>query len=682
MRYVPDSADMTDRPLVSPAAPPYLECIQWVPRRFSGGGSPSVIVDLVFTQSALEAVHAQITAANGSPVFGAMIGAAYKDPSCSLRWARIDGIVPSPAPVPEAAAVDDLAAAMGAIDRSTTGHAILGWYRTHHEAGLYLSPEEAEFHERRFDDPTGFALIVAGTNDRLAGGIFQRTDPEGLSRSVYTPFYELTDESARVSSTIRRTVLSWTNYQTEARVLRPGEPVSPTVMTVAGLRAASSPPAEPSNSAPDVGAGTGLPTDETPSQSRPAAALSGPRLVEEIAAVVSEAEANTTAGAPGRPGHTAAGPAQPAEPTEEELAEAESQREAEAEWEKIQIQRSLMAVGRSLGPSTISELGAPAPESPPTEQGEQPAEAPEDTGPEPAQGPPRPVQRPPQPPARPELTVIEGRGRPESVQAPGRGADVIPITGGPPVDERPGLVGRARRRRPIPVAKIALAAAGVTIMLGAGWMGTRALGGGVADGGGGVADGGDGPGESAVAGMSLAPGDMFANEGADSSRLAGVDDAESGPGLDSDEAGGADGAATAASLADPTGESGQTDDPGAPPTPSPQPPQVVDAPVLDSLDIVDPAISAFETALSIFRTEVDRYEEVRREFDDGLSTCNPLNLAFRGAIEAHDRLERRHADVAGRLSAEGARAFNAANRQYTVTRTHYELTDCPMPVGG
>ena len=653
-------------------------------------------MDLVFTQSALNAVHVQISSANGSSVFGAMVGRVFEDPTCARRWARIEGIVPSPAPVPEAAAVDDLTEAMGAIQRSVTGETVLGWYRTHHEAGLYLSPEEGEFHERQFSDPSGFALIVAGQGDRLAGGVFQRTDPDGLSRSVYTPFYELADDSAKLSATTRRTTLSWTNYQTETRVVRPGEPASPTVATVAGLQPHAPPTehAHPTEHAP--------PTDE--------AATATP-MNEGIPAVVSEAETGAPPVAPEQgsaAGSTAStpppiltalpsgGPNAPQQPTAEEIAEAESQREAEAEWEKIQIQRSLMAVGRSLGPSTISELGAPAHESTPSEEEEKPADDEAESRPVAPPG-PEPVV------GRPELTVVEGTSEPEpDLDAPGT-ADVIPISAAAQVVEGPGLVGRSRRRRPVPVMKIAMAAAGVTLMLGAGWIGTRALG----APGPGVADGGEGAGESAVAGMSIAPGDMFGNDGAQVPEPGDVGGAEEDPGIDSvgtvpgterpadslvidgDPAEalfeGTDALATVASAganSTATGADARSDEGGAAPIPSPLPPQVVEAPVLDSLEIVDPALSAFETALSIFRSEIDRYEEVRREFDDGLSTCNPLNLAFRGVIEAHGRLERRHGEAQALLSAERARAHTAANRQYTVTRTHYELTDCPMPVGG
>lgn len=657
---VSESASRTDRHEVSSAAPPYVDCIQWVPRRFSGGASPSTIADLVFTQPALEAVHSSIAASPGSPAFGALIGSVFEDPTCARRWVRVERVVPGPSPVAEDATVDELVQAILAIGSVDSPASIVGWYRSHHQAGLYLSPEEAEFHEQRFPAPWALALIVAGTGDRLAGGVFQRTDPEGLSRSVYTPFYELTDEAAHVSGNTRRTTVAWTNYQTEARVVRPGEPESPTVMTMPGL-----PTASPEPAAPDIAL-------EAP-----------PAILNEAEAGAAESVRPAVAGLPLLDPPTPTAPAR-SEPRADELAEAESQREAEAEWEKVQIQRSLMAVGRSLGPSTISELGAPAPETP--------AERPENSPvaeTKPASVTPEPVATP-----RPNLKVIDGQA---SSPEPSASDGIIPITGAVPVSGAAGLVGRSRRRRQIPVARITMAAVGVTLMLTAGWVGTQTLGA-----RGAVADGGDGSGESAVAGLSLAPGDMFADNERDESESA-VD-----PAIDTNSA--SDPTSGSDTQAPPTGEerpeesfeelspltvvvdreaeyeplenTAAASDGGAPPIEAPLPSEVVEAPVLDSLEIVDPTVSAYETALTIFRAEAERYEEVRREFDEGLMTCNPLNLAFRGALEAYGRLERRHADIQPALAGARARAHAAAGRQYAVTRTHYELTDCPMPVGG
>jgi hypothetical protein len=45
-------------------------------------------------------------------------------------------------------------------------------------------------------------------------------------------------------------------------------------------------------------------------------------------------------------------------------------------------------------------------------------------------------------------------------------------------------------------------------------------------------------------------------------------------------------------------------------------------------------------------------------------------------------MERRYSDVETVLTDAERRMHQGALRQLTVARTHYELTDCPMPVGG
>jgi len=663
---VSESENRADQRGISQSAPPYVDCIQWVPRRFSGGTAPTTIVDLVFTQQVLGEIHAQLASAPASPVFGAIVGTVFEDPTCARRWARLDRVVASRSPVAEDAAVDDLVEAVSRTRTSVGDASIIGWYRTHHQAGLYLAPDEATFHEREFPEPWAFALILAGASDRLAGGVFQRTDPEGLSRSVYTPFYELAAEDPRPGSTARRTLLTWANYQSETRVVRPGETEAP--VTVATIRDLAEPPVpsiarDRDQTAPDI-------LDEVESTPLPpermSPAIDGLPLLELP---------------PDRGRETP------------ETAEPASTDEVDAEWEKVQIQRSLMAVGRSLGPGTISELGAPAHERPEA-RSDAPAPAPaaddgvaSDVDPE---------------DTRPSLTVIDTR---EAAPTGGEGkrteetGGVIPISSG--VSAAKPLVGGARRRSRLPAMKMVAAAAGVVVLAGAGWVGTRMVGA--------PADGAESNGESAVAGLSLSPNDLFGQPGEPvDSGTETVEPASDEPviegrgeGVSNEEdvststsdgatppeeaAGDAIGALDPRNvLADGEAESptAGADANDSAPIPSPLPPDIVAAPTLDSFQVQDPAVSAFDNALTIFRVEVDRYEELRKEFDEELTTCNPLNLAYRGVLEGSQRLERRHADIADRVEATTARTYRAALRQFAVARTHYELTDCPMPIGG
>jgi len=545
-------------------APPYVDCIQWVPRRFAGGASPVTISDLVFTQPAIRQVMDQLRASDGAtPILGVLIGTVFEDPTCARRLARLERAISTHGIVDEDADAQALGQALDAVVAPDGPERVLGWYRTHHKAGLYLSPEEARLHEERFCEPWECALILAGTADHLAGGVFQRTDPEGLSRSMYTPFYELVEEGEVINATTRRTAVAWTNYQTESRVMGLEEEETP--ITVATIR--------------------------------------------ELAETV-------------RHGSTT-----------------DMDPDADAEWEKIQTQRSLMAVERSLGPGTIGALGAPA--APPPLDG--PAE-----GDEPAAAHDPPTDEAPASTVTPIYTA----------------GDDDPIPG-------PGIVGRSRRRRRLPAGKIAVAAAGFGLMAAAGWIGSQRI---------------LGRDTSMVAGdeagLTLSPGDLLGHE--KSERDAPVIDT---PLEDSVATFLEDSVATVPqeqdTIAAEIGVFAATSDSLAEIIPSAaEEAQIVPPPELPDLVVQDPVLAGFENAMTIFRAEVDRYDTDRRAFDEGLSPCNPLNLSYRGVIDAFRRLERRVEEAKAKYGESAVLTFQSAQRQFIVTKTHYELTDCPMPIGG
>ena len=668
-----ESVSNHGEPTIASSAPPYLQCIQWVPRRFAGGISPVTIVDLVFEQRVFRQVAEHIAAVPGSPVFGALVGHLFEDPTCQRRWARVERTVRSPSTIPESSDASRLGQTLRATEMEWVpeeDEVLLGWYRTHLEGGLYLSPEEARFHEGGFPEPWSVALVLAGTGERRAGGVFQRTDPEGLSRSVYTPFYELVDPSSEFNGTTKRTFAAWANYQTETRILRAGHGSISDALPerVRGPRA-KKPPATATSTGVSAPAGERKP--DRPRAEPP------PAPVGPITA----------------PGARKAGPPRVSKRPRQERAAAprEATVNSEAEWEKRQIQRSLMAVERSLSPSDLGALGAPISDTEPTLAGGGHVRA-------------------PQPPATGER---DGGGAGETVGSGARGAatpsadtwsarahtgpTVIPIRRD---HGRPGLVGRSRRRRRVPAGKILAAAAGLTLVATAGLVGARTM---MRDGAAGESPDGtvaEGTPGSSMAGLTLSPDELRRRDGdpapagpeatPDSAAAAGAGE----PVTPTDTLPRADGGVGVEDAV--TGTSGADEDAAAeaagprPPAQQaasaaagrPAPPEIVQAPTLAGLAVADPLVAAYENALAIFRQEADRYETVRRAFDDGVETCNPLNLSYRGVRDAFGRLERRLAEAGERLSGPTLRAFEGAERQFAMSRTHYMLTDCPMPVGG
>ena len=624
-----------------------------MPRRFAGGVSPVTVVDVILTQTFARELAACLAASPDAPIFGAVVGQVFEDPACARRWIRVDQTVSCPKAIAEDAPVETLAETIEALRAGVDHGNVLGWFRSHHQAGLYLSPDEARFHEEVFREPWEFALVMAGAGERLAGGVFQRTDPEGLSRSVYTPFYELVDDADSYGSTGRPTLITWANYQTDARIVRAADPKPPTAVSTR----------------PEL-----TPAAKDEEVARPARRTRLNPQADGLPLLDRSGTASAPRGSQETPSPLRGQGSTP----EETAAEKKAAEDHEAEWEKIQIQRSLTAVGRSLGPGTIGQLGAPAPDERDTS-----GEAPSDQ---------EPAANAPEEP-RSHLTVVNGGQTPPRYRR-GMPADGVVI----PIDSAKssrGLVGGSRRRRRLPIGRIAAAAAGVILMAGAGWAGARSLG------------GSGSSGDAAQAGLSVGPDALFGENGgsqtappAESGATDPLDTAIDETGAATGENRSTDGSATRGSAQGtgttgdvsgdprrgPGGLSGGEAEPSAsavdvPTISAPERPQV-DGSTLEDPLITDTSVTPYQNAISIFRTEITRYDATSRRFDDGDATCNPLNLAFRGLIDASRRLEARYAEAEATLDDAAHGVYRDAQRRFSVARTHYELTDCPMPVGG
>ncbi|MCG8468709.1 MAG: hypothetical protein MJB57_10955 [Gemmatimonadetes bacterium] len=621
-------------------SPPYVDCIQWIPRRFVGGPSPVTIADLVFTQAALKIVRDAVVTRPEHSVFGLLTGSVAVDPTCDRPWVEVTGVHRGPVLSGEPSSATLKTIVDGLRSNLSEGHArsIVGWYRSHPGAGLYLSPDEAALHDACFADAWGFAMILVGDTGRLTGSVFQRTDPEGLSRSVYTPFYELVDDSSEFNGTTRRTFVAWPNYQTEARVVLAGQgSVSDQLPEDASayVEVTERPPATvtepqgaPSTTAPSASIVDRDPFDGPAASDAPADEL--PYLFAGEA-------------------FRDAGPAAPA-PTVDSAAEAVSPEEVEVEWEKKQIRRSLTAVGRSMGSSIGGELDTPVT-----------------------------VDRDDRPPVSEDAGEAgeDADGERESGSGDHVEAPVIPIR---PIATAPstpatGMVGKSRRSRRFPAKKIAGAAAGLALLGAAGWFGSQKVSGRAA-----ALDESALSRGSSVAGLSLAPTDLFQDDTDDAVRAT-TSGSRSSDIVDLRRP------ITAERELSMLDEALQVETPLSPttgdaPRPRPRQPQPIRAPDLGDVEIGDVEISAYEHALSIFRQEVARYEGLRAAFDEGSETCDPLDLAARGVRDSYDRLSRRFDGVAERFEAPEVRAFESAQRQKAMIDAHYGLTDCPISPAG
>ncbi len=598
------------------APPPYVDCIQWIPRRFAGGPSPVTLADLVFSQATLKIVRDAVSSRPNHSVFGLLLGDVLEDPTCSRPWVRITGVHDGPSLSGDPSATSLGAVLDGLLAGLSEEHAgsIVGWYRSHPGAGLYLSPEEARFHEEQFADPWGFSMILVGDTGRLTGSVFQRTDPEGLSRSVYTPFYELVDGSSEFNGNTKRTFIDWPNYQTETRVVQ---------------------------------AGLGSVSAQIPDAQAHIEAVAVPK---PVAPPVPQAVAAERVSTP-----TPANAAGQGEQTQED---------AEAEWEKKQIQRSLTAVGRSIGSVSPRDFDTQVPVE--LEEKVATAETVADGGPaadESADSDERyPFEDRSVIPIRPSAT----RSSPKETGLVGRSrrSKAFPTMKIASAAAGIALLGAAGwfGSRMVGNEVAALDESSTQTA-----RGSAAAGLGLAptdlfradaepasidepE----VADTAErGAEEVPSRGLSASEVAALRRPSAADRELSRLDEALQIPSEIPTEV--------------------VTDEPQR----RPRSPQIADAPDLSNVELADPEISAFQNALAIHQQEAERYEGLRLAFDQGEESCNPLNLAARGSQDSFDRLERRFQAAAERIDAPGLRAFEAANRRTAMIAAHYGLTDCP-----
>lgn len=691
-----------------PQPPPYVRCLHWSPRRFAAGDAPPTRADLVFTQPALKRMREHATAFPDQSVLGLLLGRVSRDPAGDRPWVQVEEAVRAPHPTPEDSGPRELAAALEeAAGRAAPGRTIVGWYRSHRTTGLFLSEEEAQLHEARFPEPWQCAVVLLGTERQPTGGVFQTIEGDGLIRGLYTPFYELLEPSSELPGKRRRTFAGWGNYEASGSIVLAGrDGVSAALPpTPAGETATDGVPPAPTPSP----ARTASPSPRTASPKeadadpRPASALEEASPAKEVmpaekrspveetspAARVPPSDRSSAAKNPPPGGDARLAPNVPRAngaiaPAADPGAES-GPVDSEEAWERRQIQRTLSAVGRTLGPAALGELGSPTPPRGPalrSEEAEPELEAAKQT--EDADTDSRPRAHPARPSPVDESVAsrsTERVTRPDPLEptpAPSARASTMPVPQSPAPSRRGGgesdsiaipLVGRSRRRSRLPIRKAAIAAVGLLVLAGGGWAAARLLGGGSGgEAGDGDAaaiaqeeDGAEARGLPFAAAIGLPTGNLLRREGEPPGR---------GEAPRAEEPGATEGGGEAGS-----GDAGD----GASTVPRRQP---TAGPEVAPVTLDDPVVAAYENALVIFRKEAAWYDEVRRAFDEGLEGCNALNLAYRGVGESFVRLERRFEDARQQFAGPALRAFESAGRARAVIDRHYELTSCPPPVGG
>ncbi len=727
------------------AAPPFVHCVHWTPRKLVGGVLPATHADLVFSQAALKQARDHASSSPTAPIGGVLLGKLSVDPAGGRQWVLVETAVRAQRPLPEDASAEILDAILSEVIGPEDEGKVVGWYRTHGQTGVYLSAEEARLHETRFGELWQCALILLGSAEHPVGGVFQQTEGDGLSRSTYAPFYELVDPSSELTAAAKRTFAGWSNYETEGPVVlagsrgvsavipslaqaesaepgsaepgslaRPGTPPVPVEAPVA-------PPTVPRTTAPMAAAPkavapkAAVPTTTTPMAAAPRAAVpttTTPMAAAPMAAVPTAAAPEAAAPKAAVPTTTEpmAGAPKTAAPTPGSTGQ---DADSEEDWSQVQIRRSLTAVGRTLGPSTGAGQTGTAPiepielveeEEPNTTPG--PAADVEVTSrgdgqlldTSPAAGAAPPQETPPQEtvPQETRAAEFEKVGRIEPI-----GLDLAEPEA-PKTRSRAGgtstFVGRSRRRSRVPPRATALAATGLIALLAGGWFvmnwvnGAPRLFGGEASPPTVATDelpATQDP-ETSAAGLTIGQRPLFPR-GSDTSEPVEGEYVWAGPEM-SDALLAEDGEASVTAASNPEPLEPADADAAGETTPTPGEPEAEglvptvtpppDISNLVELSLDNPVVAAFEDALSIFRREATRYDSLRVVFDDQLAGCNALNLSYRSVKDSFRRLGSRFESARDQFAGPGLQAYRSAQRQITVIDVHYELSECPLPRGG
>ena len=643
--------------------PPFVQCILWTPRKLANAMAPATEADLVFSQQALSQAREHAASSPNAPVGGVFLGEVHEDPTCGRKWVRVDRAVRARRLLPEEASAEILGAALAEVIAAGEEREVVGWYRTHARTGVYLSEQEAQLQETHFGEPWQCAMIIAGSAEHPVGGVFQRIEGTGLSRSGYTPFFELIDRSSEFTPGWKRTFIGWSNYQTEVSVALAGKAGVSSVIP------------------PDPSAAPG--PSETDSDRTGSGEVEGG--VDGVPIVSPESIPPT----PSEPVSV-----HPPEPVSAGPPEPVSDGQAEESWSEVQIRRSLSAVGRTLGPSSASGLGAPTPP-----RGFEPVKLEDEGAASSARDPASPdiadaASAPPVSASAPEPV------RPEPFGS--RPLRLEPADTHLSPEATPRLVGGSRRKSRLPVRALALAATGLVAFLGGGWFVVNWVSGAPDPSAGAATPPAVATGElsvtedpeASVAGLTIGRGPLFprASDDVEVDDFLWVGPEMPEASMTGDEAdvlatGSLDGVREDAVGSGPTGSPVETAPPEivATETPTPTGAIAIDTSVslgLEGLRLDDPAVAAFENAFTIFRKETVRYDSLRVMFEDQLEGCNALNLSYRAVNESFGRLGRRFEAARDQFAGPGLQAYRSAQRQIAVIDVHYELSECPLPRGG
>lgn len=190
---------------------PLRHSIRWVPK--GRGQVARERIPIFVTQDVLLTVQDELEAEADQHMLGFLVGELARCAETGVEHCVINSAIRVPLRLEGADAAQAIGRMWGGVVREARsgGGDVVGWYRTHPSGPVALTGQDVAAHLRFFRQPWQVALVVAGTGQVTAGGLFRTARGEAWHSSP-EPFYEFLREDPPGASAERESVVAWDGY--------------------------------------------------------------------------------------------------------------------------------------------------------------------------------------------------------------------------------------------------------------------------------------------------------------------------------------------------------------------------------------------------------------------------------------------------------------------------------------
>jgi proteasome lid subunit RPN8/RPN11 len=212
---------------IIPTLLPVAASLLWEPKDLvatsEDAARPNPDVAIFVTQEVLSEVQQHLKSGGAHEHAGFLLGNRHRCPESGRGFVLIDNRVEAQytqtTPLSVTFTFDTWARFKDELENKFRGKMAAGWYHSHPNLGVFLSPDDTGLHGQWFNQPFMSALVIDPI--RCEGGFFAQREGRLLpSRPV--AFYEILSRDEMEN---RRTQITWTNYR--CRDPRTGKPFFP-----------------------------------------------------------------------------------------------------------------------------------------------------------------------------------------------------------------------------------------------------------------------------------------------------------------------------------------------------------------------------------------------------------------------------------------------------------------------